>query len=64
MVDYEPLPAVVDPEKAMGGDSAVLHADFPNNVALGPLPSGTGVGRKGAVDDTAVDAAFEAADVT
>ena len=24
-----------------------------NNVALGPLPSGTGVGRKGAVDDTA-----------
>ena len=64
VVDYEPLPAVVDPEKAMGGHSAVLHADFPNNVALGPLPSGTGVGRKGAVDDAAVDAAFEAADVT
>ena len=62
-VDYEPLPAVVDPEQAMGGHSAALHADFPNNVALGPLPSGTGVGRKGAVDDTAVDAAFEAADV-
>ena len=62
-VDYEPLPAVVDPEKAMSGESAVLHPDFENNVALGPLPSGTGVGRKGAVDDTAVDAAFEAADV-
>ena len=62
-VDYEPLPAVVDPEKAMSGESVVLHAGFPNNVALGPLPSGTGVGRKGAVDDTAVDAAFEAADV-
>ena len=63
VVDCEPLPAVVDPEKAMRGESAVLHADFANNVALGPLPSGTGVGRKGAVDDTAVDAAFEAADV-
>jgi len=63
VVDYEPLPAVVDPEKAMSGESVVLHAGFPNNVALGPLPSGTGVGRKGAVDDTAVDAAFEAADV-
>ena len=63
VVDYEPLPAVVDPEKAMSGESAVLHADFENNVALGPLPSGTGVGRKGAVDNTAVDAAFDAADV-
>ena len=63
VVDYEPLPAVVDPEQAMAGQSAVLHADFPNNVALGPLPSGTGVGSDGAVDDTAVDAAFEAADV-
>ena len=63
VVEYEPLPAVVDPEQAMAGQSAVLHADFPNNVALGPLPSGTGVGRRGAVDDTAVDAAFEAAEV-
>ena len=62
-VDYEPLPAVVAPETAMTGEPALLHADFPNNVALGPLPAGTGVGRKGAVDDTAVDAAFEAADV-
>ena len=63
MVDYEPLPAVVDPETAMTGEPAVLHADFPNNVALGPLPSGTGVGRQGDIDDTAVEAAFEAADV-
>ena len=63
VVDYEPLPAVVDPEEAMSGASAALHGDFPSNVALGPLPSGTGVGRKGAVDDSAVDAAFKAADV-
>ena len=63
VVDYESLPAVVDPETAMTGKPAVLHADFPNNVALGPLPSGTGVGRQGDIDDTAVDAAFQAADV-
>ena len=64
VVDCEPLPAVVDPEEALAeGRPAVLHADFPDNVALGPLPAGTGVGRKGAVDDTAVDAAFAAADV-
>ena len=63
IVEYETLPAVVDPEQATAGQSVLLHADFPNNVALGPLPSGTGVGRKGAVDDSAVDAAFEAADV-
>ena len=63
VVEYEALPAVVDPETAMTGRPALLHADFPNNVALGPLPAGTGVGRKGAVDDTAVGAAFEAADV-
>ena len=62
-VEYEPLPAVVDPEAAMTGRPAALHAGYPHNVALGPLPSGTGAGRKGAVDDTAVDAAFEAADV-
>ena len=40
-VDYEPLPAAVDPETAMIGRPAVLQAVFPNNVALGPLPSGT-----------------------
>ena len=63
VVDYEPLPAVVDPESAMTGQPAVLHADYPDNVALGPLPSGTGARRRGASDDTAIDAAFAAADV-
>ena len=62
-VDYEPLPVVVDPEQATTGRPAVLHADFPNNRALGPLPAGTGVGRKGQVDDSAIDRAFSAADV-
>ena len=45
-VDYEPLPAAVDPETAMTGRPAVLQAVFPNNVALGPLPSGTCIGRQ------------------
>ena len=63
VVDCEPLPAVVDPEEAMTGRPAVLHADYPTNVALGPLSRGTGIRRKQPVDDTAVDEAFAAADV-
>ena len=63
-VDYDPLPAVVDPEAAMTGRPAALHADYPDNVALGPLPAGTGAGRRGEVDDSAVEAAFAAAEVT
>ena len=62
-VDCEPLPAVVDPEAALTGQPALLHADFPNNVAVGPLPAGTGVGRGGQVDDSAVDGAFAEAEV-
>ena len=62
VVDYELLSAVVDPEEAMTEQSAVLHEAFPTNVALGPLASGTGVGRKD-VDDTAIDEAFAAAEV-
>ncbi len=63
VVDYEPLPAVVDPEEAMTGRPAVLHADYPTNVALGPLSRGTGIRRREPVDDTAVDEAFASADV-
>ena len=62
-VDYAPRPAVVDPEQAMTGEPAVLHADFPNNVCIGPMPVGTGV-RRGAVDDSAIEQAFADADVT
>ena len=63
LVDYEPLPVVVDPEQAMTGQPVVLHADFPDNLMLGPLPSGTGVGADGEVDDTAIDQAFADAEV-
>src|SRR5207302_10114544 len=33
-VDYEPLPAVVDQQKALAPGPAQLHADVPNNLAL------------------------------
>ena len=62
-VDYEPLPVAVDPEQAMTGQPVVLHADFPDNLMLGPLPSGTGVRADGEVDDTAIDQAFADAEV-
>src|SRR5882762_5596291 len=51
VVEYDVLPAAIYPE-------------FPNNVAVANLPSGTGVSRDGKdVDDSAIDRAFAAADV-
>src|SRR6187455_336222 len=43
VVSYDPLPVVVDPEKAMEGKPGVIHKDFPNNLAVALVPSGTGV---------------------
>ena len=63
VIDIEPLPVVVDPELAMTGQPTVIHADFPNNLAVALVPSGTGVSADGKVDDTAVNAAFAAAEV-
>ena len=63
VVEYEPLPVVVDPEQGMTGKPAVLHADFPNNLMLASVPMGTGVGADGSVDDTAIDQAFADAEV-
>jgi len=63
-VTYETLPAVVDPEKAMTGQPAVIHEDFPNNLAVALVPSGTGVAPDfSKVDNTAVDKAFAEAEV-
>src|SRR5205823_6031594 len=62
VVSYDVLPAVVDLERAMTGQPTVIHPDFPNNLAVALLPSGTGVTGDG-VDDSAVDAAFAKADV-
>src|SRR5258705_4055949 len=63
VVDIDPLPAVVDTERAMTGQPTVIHPDFPNNLAVALVPSGTGVSADGTVDDTAVEKAFAAADV-
>ncbi len=64
VVDYEPLPVVVDPEVAMTGRPVVIHPAFANNIALAAVPSGTGVSADGkTVDDSAIDRAFAEADV-
>jgi carbon-monoxide dehydrogenase large subunit len=52
-VDYDPLPAEVDPEKAAQAGAPQFHADVPNNVAFKWIVSG---------GDAA--AAFEQAEVT
>jgi carbon-monoxide dehydrogenase large subunit len=51
-VDYDPLPAVVDPQKATEGGAPQLHADAPNNIAFRWVVNG---------GDT--DAAFASAEV-
>jgi aerobic carbon-monoxide dehydrogenase large subunit len=63
VVDIDPLPAVVDPELAMTGQPTVIHPDFPNNLAVALVPSGTGVTPDGKVDDSAIDKAFAEAEV-
>ncbi len=62
-VEYDTLPAVVNPEQAMTGKPVVIHADFPNNIALPEMPSGTGVGAFGKADDSAIEKAFANAEV-
>ena len=63
VVDIDPLPAVIDPELAMTGQPTVIHPDFPNNLAVALVPSGTGVTPDGKVDDSAIDKAFAEAEV-
>jgi aerobic carbon-monoxide dehydrogenase large subunit len=64
VVEYEPLPVVVDPELAMTEQAVVIHSGFANNIAVGVVPSGTGVSADGkTVDDSAIDRAFAAAEV-
>jgi carbon-monoxide dehydrogenase large subunit len=64
VVEYDPLPAVVDVDQAMAGQPTVIHPDFPNNLAVPLVPGGTGVSADGkTVDDSAVDAAFASAEV-
>ena len=64
-VEYDELPAVVDPEAAMADGSATLHDGFERNVAVAGYWGGTGVNAETAQpeDDSAVEAAFAEADV-
>jgi carbon-monoxide dehydrogenase large subunit len=62
-IEYDPLPAVMDPERAMTGQPTVIHEAFANNLAVPYVPGGTGFDPvAGTVDNTAVDAAFAGAD--
>jgi carbon-monoxide dehydrogenase large subunit len=63
VVEYDALPAVVDPERAMTGKPTAIYPEFPNNAAVANLPGGTGVSQDGKVDDTAIDRAFATADL-
>jgi carbon-monoxide dehydrogenase large subunit len=64
VVDYDTLPAVVDPELAMTGQPTVIHPDFPNNLAVPLVPSGTGVPPDFQnIDNSAVEKAFADAEV-
>ena len=64
-VEYDELPAVVDPEAAMADGSATLHDGFARNIAVESYWGGTGVNAETAKpeDDSAVDAAFAEADI-
>ena len=53
LVDYEPLPAVVDPEEALAPGAPLLWDDFPDNAVVREAPFGEGD----------VDAAFAEAEV-
>jgi carbon-monoxide dehydrogenase large subunit len=41
-IDYDPLPAVVDPEKGLAPDSPKVHPQFENNVAFTFVQKGGG----------------------
>ena len=65
VVDIEELPAVVDPEAAMAGEPAIVHDEFENNLSVPLAPAGTGVNPETLEieDETAIEQAFERADV-
>jgi aerobic carbon-monoxide dehydrogenase large subunit len=64
-VEIEELPAAVDPEKAMEDGAPLVHEEFPNNLALANVESGTGVNPEThqVDDDSAIERAMEQADV-
>src|SRR4029078_567268 len=63
VVDYDPLPAVVDLELAMTGPPTVIPPACRTTLAVALVPSGTGVSASGDVDDSAINEAFARAEV-
>ena len=63
VVEFAMLPAVIDLEKSMTGQPGLIHPGFDNNLAVAYVPGGTGVGADFSIDNTALDAAFAAAEV-
>jgi carbon-monoxide dehydrogenase large subunit len=63
VVDYDMLPAVVDPWKSMAAGAPQLHEKFPNNLAVPLMKWGTGADMKGNADDSTLDKAFAQAEV-
>ncbi len=64
VVEFDPLPAAVDLEKAMQGQPVTIHPAFENNLAVPYVPGGTGVDAvAGTVDNSAIDRAFADAEV-
>ena len=63
VVDYEMLPAVIDPQLAVTGQPVCIHAEHENNIVIRRLPSGTGVVDGKVVDDGEIDKAFADAEV-
>lgn len=54
IVDYDPLPAVVDPEAALADGAPQLHDGAPGNVAFGAQLMGMGAPVEGLFDDADV----------
>jgi carbon-monoxide dehydrogenase large subunit len=64
VVTIDPLPAVIDTEKAMTGQPALVHEAFANNLAVPYVPGGSGIdAATGSIDNSTVDAAFAQAEV-
>ncbi|MFN0093627.1 MAG: xanthine dehydrogenase family protein molybdopterin-binding subunit [Dehalococcoidia bacterium] len=62
-VTFATLPAAIDLERSMTGQPVLIHPGFENNLAVPYVPGGTGVGADGTVDNSAIEAAFAAAEV-
>ena len=63
VVDITELPAVVDPELALTGQPALVHDEFPNNLAVTRVSGTDADPLTQKYDNTRIDEAFAAADI-